>query len=190
MKKTNLKKGFTLIEILIASYIFVLVIIAGEAIFSSSIGSKMKATSFMETQQDSRTVMEKISQLIRDPKTLCIKADSMDSSYLDIYDAYDVNTGCSQQVYHIYLSNSNINLKQFNSDGSLKSDTQINSGNTNITNTDIFNGYYPSPSSTHQPFVTIKLTTKNIVGNRKIDADTLTLQTTIDFRNYGYKYEN
>ncbi|GAH02628.1 unnamed protein product, partial [marine sediment metagenome] len=34
------KAGFTLIEILIASYIFLLVVVAGTAIFSSSVGAK------------------------------------------------------------------------------------------------------------------------------------------------------
>ena len=182
-KGTKIKlSGFTLIEILIASYIFVVVILAGAAIFSSSIGAKMKATSFWETQQDGRYLMEKISKAIRDPAVKGFKI-SLDQKTLELCSDIDSSGQCLKNLYTFTLSRENIYFK--GEDNSLSA---LNTDNTKIKDLK-FSGYYPSGGARIQPYITIEMTIENKAGKRKIDTDSLTLKTTVSLRNYGYKYQ-
>lgn len=54
------QSGFTLIEILIASVIFLITIITATAIFSASIGTRSKIELYWATQQNSRLALEEI----------------------------------------------------------------------------------------------------------------------------------
>ncbi len=190
--KRQTNRGFTLVEILIASYIFLLVVVAGTAIFSSSVGAKMKASAFWTTQQEARYAMEKIIKTIR----------SENVRGLGIYDSNSRLVLCgtvgqcpedsplqfwlesSTEGSAIYFQDEEENLSTLTSPDSVK-----------VTNLE-FKGYYPvaatpgipGTGSDRQPYITIEMTVENAPGERVVEKDTLTLKTTVSLRTYGYKY--
>jgi prepilin-type N-terminal cleavage/methylation domain-containing protein len=64
MKKKS-QLGFTLIEILIASLIFLTVILIGTSIFGAAVGNRAKANIVRATQQGARYAVEAISREVR-----------------------------------------------------------------------------------------------------------------------------
>ena len=179
--------GFTLIEILVASYIFAIVILAGTAIFSSSIGAKMKANIFWKTQQESRYAMEKIVKTIRNEEIKGFSFGVTDNSIL--YLCQTVDCSLNNARYKIYLSSANsaIYIQENPNSLSSKPAVQLTSDDVKVTKLQ-FDGFYPSVNSKMQPYINIAMTLRNTTTGRATEKDTLNSKTTINFRNYGYKY--
>ncbi len=184
--KLQTNRGFTLIEVLIASYIFLLVVMAGTAIFSSSVGAKMKASAFWTTQQETRYAMEKIVKTIRDEQ---IKGFQTSGSILLLCSTSSVLCDESSAIYRISWSEFGDRRIWFEENPADPSHPMAGLTSTNVDVTDLqFDGYWPGPGSDRQPWITILMTVENASGERVIEKDTLTLRTTVSLRTYGYKY--
>ncbi len=176
-------QGFTLIEILLASYIFMVVILAATAVFSSTIGAKMKASAFWQTQQEGRYAMEKTVKTIRSENVKAVKVSPTDDSILWLYK--DTSYQSSSLIYRIRLTSNAIYL--INTSVTPNVSIRLTSANVKVTDLK-FSGYYPSAISIQQPFVTIKMKLENSAVSKQAEKETLTLRTTVNLRNYGYKY--
>jgi len=177
--KTNFdfktESGFTLIEILIASYVFLLVVLAGTIIFSSAVGAKMKASAFWETQQDTRYIMEKITRTIKSEN---IKGFKITNNNQGLWLCDSANCPSGAPLYRFYLKNSEKSI--YFGEGTAV-ETKLSSSNIEVTDL----RFGPSFSvENNQPYLTIKLTVRNKAG-KKIEEDTLTLRTAVSLRNYS-----
>lgn len=181
-KKFYCKSGFTLIEILIASYIFLLVVVAGTMIFSSTIGAKMKASAFWETQQEARYAMEKIVKLIREENVKGFTVEDIKKDRLILCKDVD----CSEPTYIIALSYpaDYIYIENY----SEATFSRLTSENVKVTKLQFEPSYFPDPNSIQQPYITIEIEVENAPGERVIEKDTLKLRTTVSLRTYKYKY--
>jgi len=63
--KIHVSRAFTLIEILVASFIFLIVILIGTAVFGAAVGNRAKANIVRATQQGARYAVEAMSREIR-----------------------------------------------------------------------------------------------------------------------------
>jgi len=181
--KLQTAPGFTLIEILLASYIFLVVVLAATAVFSSTIGAKMKASAFWQTQQEGRYAMEKIIKTIRLENVKAVKVSPTDHSILLLYK--DTSYQTSSLIYRVRLTNKAIYL--VNTSVSPNVIVCLTSANVKVSDLE-FSGYYPTASSTQQPFVTIKMTVETANASKQSEKESLTLKTAVNLRNYGYKY--
>lgn len=186
--------GFTMIEILVASYIFLVVVLAASMIFSSSVGAKMKASAFWKTQQESRYAMEKITRAIRDDRVKGFKVAGAGHQELILCKDKDCSGASSpNMIYRIYRTSSTTSpntIRLVDRSQSTSSTFDLTSvQNVNVTDLTFDPVSSPSSLSTNQPFITIKMIVKNNITNNTTQEDSLTLKTTINLRNYGYKYE-
>ncbi len=187
MKKLQTNQGFTLIEILIASYIFLLVIVAGTMIFTSAVGAKMKASAFWETQQEARYAMEKIVKMIRDEEVKGFRiCDDFAHEVPSGIQLYLCKTGNCDNLYQqprIWLYSSLDAIYAEDDSGLFR----LTSPNVKVTNLQ-FDGYWSTSISDRQPYITIEMEVENASGERVVEKDTLKLRTTVSLRTYKYKY--
>ncbi|MBI2263061.1 prepilin-type N-terminal cleavage/methylation domain-containing protein [Candidatus Berkelbacteria bacterium] len=165
----RVRKGFTLIEILLASTIFVSVMLIAMAGFTQVLKIQRKTTGSSLSTYVSRFPLEEMSREIRMAKTVEFPTGSTSTLKIKTQDGtlkcYSINDGrltvvigCGIPPQLTYLSDSNPDSK--------------------ITNLS-FSGYATISNATKQPFVTIQMT---ISGTQ--------YQTTVTLRNYQkYQYQ-
>ncbi|HLC39206.1 MAG TPA: prepilin-type N-terminal cleavage/methylation domain-containing protein [Patescibacteria group bacterium] len=192
MKKNKLKSGFTLIEILIASYIFVVVMVAATVIFSSSVGAKMKAQVYWENQQEARFAMEKITRATKDSTIKSFAVESGPKLILcsDYYSSCSSASASGGKAFQFWYD---INAKAIYMQKGGSTAIRLTSSNVEVSNVS-FSPSNPATTpqndenKTVQRFVTVSFTVKNAPGIKRVSSDTLTLKTTMALR-YYYKYK-
>jgi prepilin-type N-terminal cleavage/methylation domain-containing protein len=181
IRKFNLSsKGFTLIEVLVATMIFVIVLMIGTAIFLLSLGVHNKVDILKANQQSARNIIESINKDMREAKGIAIftsdnklEIDFQDTSkvcYLLSGTTFIKQNGCIAE-----------NSARMNQAGTLIYGTRTTPANS------VFDGQpTTTPSQTNQPFVNIHLrieTDTGVFGNK--NPDIMYINTTITLRNYG-----
>jgi prepilin-type N-terminal cleavage/methylation domain-containing protein len=186
--KLNLtSKGFTLIEVLVATMIFVIVLMIGTAIFLLSLGVHNKVDILKANQQSARNIIESINKDMREAVAIKITNTPTQPNVLEIdFDKDGVNTVCYGLLGTIFY-------KQNGCGGISADHPQMNQTGTLIIGTlaegKVFDGQsttIPSTPQINQPFVNINFlitTDTGVFGNKNLD--TMYINTTITLRNYG-----
>ncbi len=189
MFKLNSQKGFTLIEALVATAIFVVVIAVGTGVFLTISRAQHKAVSISETQQDARFALEAMVKEVR--------MGTVDYQY---YEDNNINLGKGIGELAIQGSNQNYLVFRKNTSGQLEvainpSYQKTPSNFQAMTRTDVkvekltffvhptYNPYQ-SEVEKKQPRVTILLQAK--VEDKKDPSKTavIDLETTVTSRMY------
>lgn len=90
------QKGFTFIEIIIAVFIFALMMMAVAGIFSSSIGGYQKARAVQKNLEDAQFIMNQMAKILRTSSV----ADGPDDSYSDSIVVFDYSQGkCFKYIF-------------------------------------------------------------------------------------------
>ena len=163
-------KGFTLVEVLIAAFIFAVVSAISVGIFASSAGTQIVTEIHRTAVQDERFLIDQVSRDIRlaqcgyefcGSPSACGGTRS-EGDYLIIYPNKNSDGTCDQSIWKMYglnLADNTIEFRDENSNfSSLFSNAyKISSYNNNY----LFSGYYPSSASAQQPYVTIQFNLEN-----------------------------
>jgi len=193
----NHNSAFTLIEVLVATTIFVIVLMIGTAIFLLSLGVHNKVDILKANQQSARNIIESINKDMREANKIGINQQG--SKTLDII----LNDG-SRVCYGLSDPNSDPSLgvrynNFFRQVGTICDDLsnstdfpKLNQNGTIITgllgSNSAFYGqanWITPPASKNQPFVNIRIrieTDPSVFGNK--NPDTMNINTTITLRNY------
>lgn len=203
-------RGFTLIEVLLAAFIFTVTIGAITVVFTSSSNMQTQNQVIRDTNQSVQYAIETISRDVKAAK----------STYCSVSDVNDEVTSCSvinnikQEGFEIlsdgtpvYSSSQPGNqLKVLTNEGekvySLVDKTlkvKINSTVYSLTNTNevkitglTFTGVTPTDNLAQQPYVTINVDVESLenstAGARKSEKATQALQTTITSNYYPYAF--
>jgi len=188
------KKGFTLIEMLVAVSVFVVAVTSATAIIIATIRSQAKANIQRQTTQDARYALETITREVRMATgTNKLQAITVSGpSYISLANIPDYQDPSKYTRKIIQLKDGRITIQTIQYPGPIISpEMPITSDNIYVTefkaeNTINYNldlGETPS----RQPSVTISITTEqkdeNVPVHRRAKT---TLRTTISSRDYRY----
>lgn len=167
MRKKIQKNGFTLIEILIASAIFVSIISIVLAVLGFSVNLQSRNSAIREASQTARFIIEAISRDVR-------LADSY-----SIPNNHEIIIEKNGESYS-YNYNESDNTIYFNNLVRLNPDT-VEISNVNFSGIDDTYDYI-------QSYLQIKMTFKSKLGKRSLDTKTQTIETSVATRAYlkGY----
>lgn len=200
--KPKPKPGFTLIEILIASFIFLVAVLAGTAVFSATVGTKSKVEVFWATQEGGRYGMELMIREIKDftyksPANTIKKIPDLGSSdpiadELEIEkDGQEIKfklervTGLGSPPPMYYRL-----IKEVNSASQIITADNIQVTSLKFTGPFDESNNYQLTKNFH-PYIGIEMTIKNRPDRfRAKETDTLILRTVVSLRNYNYKFSN
>jgi len=184
------ERGFSLIEVLVASFIFAVVATISISIFTMS-ANVQTATGIKRTAaQDERFSLEEISRNIRladggfkfcSSRTICT---GNSGNYLNLYQLDSSGNPVLFKTYGLSGSNLVVVDSVGNEQSLFSSEFYVSES----AGSPIFSGYYPSPVSTQQPYVTILFTIDNIQNqkaNKKSEEMIQTLRTSVTSRAYS-----
>jgi len=191
----SLSKGFTLIEIMIASLLFSVAMIIATAVFYNTVGSRSKVEVIRDTAQSGRLAMEEITRNIR------LANGAYDASGKKIVNSISIGTSPSNQFLTLWRTDpDNINNKSYKTysrrdedgDGIYSIYVDEGNGNKAITPPSInvtalsFTGIPDTYSPTQQPQVIISFTIQPAKASTQvISQNTITLETTVTSRDYN-----
>lgn len=162
---SKLNDGFTLLEMLVAFFIFILVVISAFIIFGDTIGTKTKTKTFQNIQDNTTEPLELISREVRNAKK--IETGDINCTAGLVVTTKENNKLCffkkeiSGQGYTIgYKKKRAVDTFWTNGSNNL---TSIN--DVNVLNLD-FQIFKTAPATT-QPFVTIYYRLKTKANERK-----------------------
>lgn len=185
MNKSRKKKGFTLIELMVAISIFAMVLVAMMAVFNSALGAYQKGRAVKKVMEDSQFALNSIAKDVRMGK---IESDdhtaSPPSSNLKITRNRDQIMVC----YNIEASNK-LEICDGNCTG-CKSLVDLSETGMSFASTSGFRNEktFPIPpdTPTRRGWVEINLIIAMIAG-QEMDADSINLQTIVSSRDYGWE---
>lgn len=170
----NRYSGFTLIEILVASAIFVVLITTTMATFGASSSLQTKSEAIQASSQSSRFILESIVRDIR----------LADKFNLTNYNPANITIySGTEEISYIYKPNEK-SIYYVDSFG----ETKLNSNNTEVTEFKISGIDYNFIDI--QSFIKIEISFKGIIGKgfKSIETHEETINTTITTRNYDKAY--
>lgn len=181
----NYNAGFTLLEILVASFIFVLVVMSSFIIFSNTIGTKTRSEVYQKAQENLIVPLDLMSRDIREAEgfnvnpldDVCnglriekIDKDTQASTYL-CYFKRDLPDNKAVIAVKTKGSSSDSSWSQ---PSDLTSPTSVNIENFQIEAAE------PSLSQTLQPYVAITIQLKTTLANRRaVDDLTVNINTIV-----------
>ncbi len=186
----NTQRGFSLIESMIATAIFVVVVVVGTGIFLTVSRAQQKTTVTSGTQQDIRFALEGIAKEVR--------MGTIDSKYyfdnnIDTDKAVDQLAIITNNKRHYLFRKNNdeqievaINSDYYSSPANFEIMTQENTNIKDLTFfiTDPGYGIGGGPFEKKQPRVTIIIQLAGEEGENPDESTTLNLQTTVASRLY------
>jgi len=186
IKKTT--EGFSLIEVLVATFIFVLVIFSAMVIFSDTLGVKRQAESFQLSQESAYYPVEIIARDVRDAASL-----NVTPSLQDCASGIIITKDSGQKVCY-FKDSDRVAYKTYL--GSYWSTLNYLTPESVKVNTLTFSGV-SSPSTkaeadaqTIQPYATITANIETNQESRSIDKINLDIQTTATLLDYNWKYKD
>jgi len=197
MKQLN--KGFTLVEVLIATFIFATVTAISVGIFASSANTQIVTETQRTVVQDERFMLDQLSRDIRLAQCgfqFCSGPSDnscggiTEGNYIIIYPSRDANGKCDSPASKMYglSADGNIEARDGNNVGALFSVVYKISNYISEQGViyPIFSGYYPSGASDQQPYVTIQFNIENREEPAK-EAEKIkqTIITTVTSRAYS-----
>lgn len=192
-------KGFTLVEVLIATFIFATVTAISVGIFASSANTQIVTETQRTVVQDERFFLDQLSRDIRLAQCgfqFCSGPDEnscggiSEGSYIIIYPSKDQDGKCvnvPSKMYGLNTASKNIEVIDAGASSFLfSSDYKISNYVINGIDQPVFSGYFPSGTSERQPYVTIQFTVENRVTPAK-EAEKInqTIITSITTRAYS-----
>lgn len=181
MSKTYKQKGFTLIEVLIASSIFVVVISLSVTTFGMASTVQNKNNAIKEATDTSRFILESISRDIRLANYIQINQNG---------DQIDLVFDNEQNASYYFVSEDS-NGELYYTDDSLDESVGLTNNKVKITGLQ-FSGIDDNSSNSVQTYVSVKITFVADVGEfgKSSEVQTQTLETTISTRTYRKGYIN
>jgi len=182
-------KGFSLIEVLIATFIFGIVIFASVIIFSRTIGSKSRAEVLQRAQESLNFPVETITKQVRSAKMFkigTIDDQCLGGLYLEIETPESTSeTPIIRKVCYQLVDNKLMYKEKATNPTSYWSTLQsITADNIEVTEFDISGTRNSNSDASMQPFVKLKIELKTIPGLRaEIEETNLHIDTTITSRN-------
>lgn len=192
MKKINSQSGFTLVEILIASFIFATVIVIAVGIFTITSNTQISSENMRNVAQNGTNILEVISRSVRMADTFQFCNNISGENGTDCVDPgiqgnyLRLVSGNTVTIYAFYPTD-----KQLKQKSSSENDFQSLLNNfvqiEQDENNPVFSGYYPSQSSTKQPEISIdfKISIKPEFVKKQSENVTQTIKTSIATRAYG-----
>jgi prepilin-type N-terminal cleavage/methylation domain-containing protein len=190
MKKITYKKlnrGFTLVEILIAVFVFSIVVTTAAGIFTISANTQVETQIARTLAQDERFVLEKISRDIKNSENnIEFCNNSTCSSICDgdcQTDNLRIKVDGNDKIYSFNGDNLAVNINGGTFEDIVSSDFTLSHANGS---TAMFSGY-ASATLAKKPYVTIQFTIDNTSNNpemKESEKISQTLKTTIVPRNY------
>jgi len=167
MRNKNNKNGFTLIEILIASALFVSIISIVLAVLGFSVNLQSRNSAIREASQTARFIIEAISRDVRLADSYSIPNNYEIIIFKD-GESYSYNYNEADKT--IYYNN----LTRLNPD-------TVEIIGVNFSGVDDTNDFI-------QSYLQIKMTFRSILGNRSLDTKSQTIETSVATRAYlkGY----
>ena len=170
------ENGFTLIEVLIASAIFVILITTAVATFGFSSDLQLKTLAIREASQNARFIIEAIARDIRLADSFEI---SDDSKKIDI----SIN---NEQISYLFRDNDIIYNDGTNEQSLTNDQLQV------ITETSSFEGVDTAGNDLIQSYVKIKIVFTSNIGTseeKNLEKFAETIETTVATRAYTKGYE-
>jgi len=188
---SNYNSGFTLLEILVASFIFVLVVLTSFIIFSNTIGTKARSEVYQKAQENLIMPLDILSRDIREADSFYINTNKCNGIWIE-----KTNKSTKAKEYLCYFKKEinnvgTLSLKTKNSISAIwGSDNDLTSSKSVDIEKFEIRGEFPSAEQTLQPYIMISMQLKTILGNRKeVDELTLDLNTTVTLNKINWKEE-
>ena len=175
--KKRKQTGFTLIEILIASYIFLIVIISGTSIFTSTVNAKLKANAMWATQQEGRLLLEQIIDLAKESKVKGVMVGGASNERLYLC----ADKACTDILYQILLFDNRIRvIRNPLTDPyvyylNAKDKIEVMSFIPKCKSSSVLNAW---------PFLNLELKVQSINSGRRAEQDIMVLRTTYSWEKY------
>jgi len=187
MKKNNSNncrssKGFSLIEVLVATFIFVIVLFSAMIIFSDTLKITGKAEQYEKAQESMYYPIELVSREIREAKGFELN-NLIECPNGIIITKADSDLG-TKSCY--FLNNEKIAVKKY-VNGNWSSAEKLSSEGAAFSQL-----RFQGPASSDlvsQPFVQIEAKLKTNSGERKNEIVEMDLQTTVTLRNIDWKFK-
>lgn len=199
------KRGFTLIEILLAAFIFTAVVTSAVAIFTMTLNVQSSTRESRELVQEERLALEQISRDVRISNGAfefcsdqnCTNIQNPPSDFLKVKSINDQNQ-TEERIYYVDSSVGTLGYKIVGSDAGWQPLFSERYKVTQMNNTSIFTGYSPSQlvdtTQIQQPYVTISFTVSNADSvkkeSEKITQSITTSVTTTSYNQIGQWYQN
>lgn len=192
MIKNNLQSGFTLVEILVAAFIFGSVVTIAASIFGLSSNVQISTEIMRDTAQQGRFALEQITRDIRISDSgfsFCGSEMDTDCNLLATKSNFiRIHNSNGDKIYGLSILNNILQEKTFDKVKDTWSDWQpLISSNFSIEAVDetIFSGNLPSVESIEQPSITIKFKIINNNVRKESEKSILMLETSVTSRAYN-----
>lgn len=179
MKKINHNQGFTLIEVLVSSSIFVIVMSTIMIIFSVNSSLRNKVAAIRETSINARYAIEAIAREVRLANSFYISNSGNNLEIVNFIDGQPI----TRTYYFVPIEK----VIKVNIAGNINNLTNPSLVSINTFGSDgIFSGVDSKNTitSNFQPYLDIKFKVESNLGTKKIDKFIQTIGTRITTRNY------
>jgi len=194
MAKKEYQRGFTLVEILVATFIFSIVVVMAISIFGLSSNVQISTEMMRSAGQGSRYAVEQISRDIRmngnnNTISFCLSdfdstcsTTTIESDYLKIVSV--TNSVITTKLYGLIPPDKTVLGIQTNGESWNKLSPDGFKVTKIIGSQYLFSGK-PTGFSAVQPFVSIRFSLTNVgIVNKKSEEVTESIRTTVTSRNY------
>ncbi|MBI4049498.1 MAG: hypothetical protein HY395_01625 [Candidatus Doudnabacteria bacterium] len=178
------KRGFTLIEAVVASSVFVFVVSSIVGVYLSTLQLDNKTRSERTLQQNVRFIMEYLAKSVRNGSVDYASYPGGDASLVSDQLWF---SNISNEREYIYLSGTNLVLEK--TSGVVTQTTNLNSSNVQVANLKFFVTPAKDPLTSaktynQQPNVVVVLELTTSYGSRENETSRINLQTTLSSREY------
>lgn len=175
--------GFSLIEVLVATFIFTIVIFMAMIIFSDSVGLKNRSQSFEDVQESAYYPIELISRDLREANDF--ETGNLSQCPSGIIIDRTLQNGTTEKLCY-FLNDKAIAIKKYQ--GSSWSTAQ-NLSSSKVEFAELrFIGDTASNDQNNQPNVIIQAKVKTIEGERKNEVVELNIQTAVTLRSIDWAF--
>lgn len=185
----NTKKGFSLIEVVVSMFIFVLVMISFSLIFSGILRAYYKGRNINENVENAQFAMSLIGKTVRTSTLKSPTGDNVDAGTIVVYD-YSQGTTNPGLCIRYNFTGTALTRSQANVDEASCGVGTTFSANVNMTSGSVTGRFFVTSSeggASDESLEVGKVTTRLTIttGSGSNMTEPTNLQTTVSLRDYG-----